>query len=45
MVAALIKGGANIRANTSDGKLPADLAIGNNKVKDHDIYRVLDAAR
>ena len=44
-VAVLIDAGANIRANTKDGKLPADIAEGNPKLKNHDILRTLDAAR
>ena len=44
-VVVLIKAGADIRAKTDDGKLPADLAEDNYEVKNHDIFRVLDAAR
>ncbi|MBC6404098.1 MAG: ankyrin repeat domain-containing protein [Hyphomonadaceae bacterium] len=44
-VAALVKAGANIRAKTSAGSLPADSAEYNDKVKNHDIFQVLDAAR
>ena len=44
-VAALVKAGANIRAKTSDGRLPADLAEDNDKVKNHDIFWTLNAAR
>ncbi|MBC6402967.1 MAG: ankyrin repeat domain-containing protein [Hyphomonadaceae bacterium] len=38
-VTALIEAGADIRAKTDDGMLPADLA------KDNDILRALNAAR
>jgi len=44
-VVALVNAGADIRAKTNGGSLPADLAEDNPKVKDRDIFRVLDAAR
>ncbi|MBC6403090.1 MAG: ankyrin repeat domain-containing protein [Hyphomonadaceae bacterium] len=44
-VATLIKAGANTRAKTNDGRLPADLAEDNDKVRNHDIFRALNAAR
>ncbi|MBC6403091.1 MAG: ankyrin repeat domain-containing protein [Hyphomonadaceae bacterium] len=44
-VATLIKAGANTRALDNDGRLPADLAEDNDKVKNHDMFRILDATR
>ncbi|MBC6412479.1 MAG: ankyrin repeat domain-containing protein, partial [Hyphomonadaceae bacterium] len=44
-VAVLIKAGADPGAGTVQGKLPADLAKNNDKVKNHDVFQVLDAAR
>ncbi|MBC6403341.1 MAG: ankyrin repeat domain-containing protein [Hyphomonadaceae bacterium] len=44
-VAALIKAGADIRAKNGDGELPADLAEQNDKVKNHDVFWTLNAAR
>ncbi|MBC6403932.1 MAG: ankyrin repeat domain-containing protein [Hyphomonadaceae bacterium] len=44
-VAALVRAGANIRTKTTSGKLPADLAEDNDKVKNHDIFWTLNAVR
>ena len=44
-VAALVEAGADPKARDRHGRFPADLAEGNPKVKDRDIFRVLEGAR
>ena len=44
-VTALIKAGADIRAKTNNGSLLAYLAEHNPKVRNHDIFQALNAAR
>jgi len=44
-VKALIDAGADIRAQTEDGRLAADLAESNEAVRNHDVFRTLNEAR
>ncbi|MBC6403636.1 MAG: ankyrin repeat domain-containing protein, partial [Hyphomonadaceae bacterium] len=44
-VAALIKAGADPMAGDRDGRFPVDLAEDNPRVKDHDIFRILEETR
>jgi len=44
-VVALFDVGADPKARDRDGRLPADFAVDNEQVKNHDVFRILNQAR